>query len=228
MIYNNIVEGIFLNRPNRFIANVIIDGKKEIAHVKNTGRCKEILIEGTKVFLEKSNNPNRKTKYSVISALKGDTLINIDSQVPNTVVYESINNGRIHNFKYITFLKREVKYNDSRFDLYFETKKKKGFIEIKGVTLEVNGLSMFPDAPTTRGTKHVKEMIQAVQEGYCGYIFFLIQIDKINKFTPNINMDKDFSDALIQAKRSGVEILAYNSIVTPTEIAIGEKVQVII
>lgn len=228
MIYNNIVEGIFLNRPNRFIANVIIDGKKEIAHVKNTGRCKEILIEGTKVFLEKSNNPNRKTKYSVISALKGDTLINIDSQVPNTVVYESINNGRIHNFKDITFLKREVKYNDSRFDLYFETKKKKGFIEIKGVTLEVNGLSMFPDAPTTRGTKHVKEMIQAVQEGYCGYIFFLIQIDKINKFTPNINMDKDFSDALIQAKRSGVEILAYNSIVTPTEIAIGEKVQVII
>lgn len=228
MIYNNIVEGIFLNRPNRFIANVIIDGKKEIAHVKNTGRCKEILIEGTKVFLEKSNNPNRKTKYSVISALKGDTLINIDSQVPNTVVYESINNGRIHNFKDITFLKREVKYNDSRFDLYFETKKRKGFIEIKGVTLEVNGLSMFPDAPTTRGTKHVKEMIQAVQEGYCGYIFFLIQIDNINKFTPNANMDKDFSDALIQAKKSGVKILAYNSIVTPTEIAIGEKVQLII
>lgn len=228
MIYNTIVEGIFLNRPNRFIANVIIEGKREIAHVKNTGRCKEILIEGTKVFLEKSNNPNRKTKYSVISALKGDTLINIDSQVPNTVIYESINNGKIHNFKDITFLKREVKYNDSRFDLYFETKKKKGFIEIKGVTLEVNGLSMFPDAPTTRGTKHVKEMIQAVQEGYCGFIFFLIQIDHINKFTPNKIMDKDFSDALIEAKKSGVEILAYNSIVTPTEITIGEKVQVII
>lgn len=228
MIYNNIVEGIFLNRPNRFIANVLIDGKREIAHVKNTGRCREILIEGTKIYLEKSNNTNRKTKYSVISALKGDTLINIDSQAPNVVVYESICNNTIHNFGDVTLLKKEVNYNNSRFDLYFETNKNRGFIEIKGVTLELDGLSMFPDAPTTRGTKHVKEMIRASEEGYIGFIFFLIQIDGIHKFTPNKIMDKNFLDALLKADKSGVKIVAYNSKVKPTEITIGKQVQVII
>lgn len=228
MIYKNIVEGIFINRPNRFIANVLINGKSEIAHVKNTGRCREILIEGTKIFLEKSSNPNRKTKYSVISALKGNMLINIDSQVPNDVVYQSINDGKVHNFNDITLLKKEVTYNNSRFDLYFETNEKKGFIEIKGVTLELDGLSMFPDAPTDRGRKHVEEMIRAVEEGYSGFMFFLIQIDGIHRFTPNRNMDKKFSDSLLKAKKSGVEIIAYNSKVTQDEITLGEQIEVLI
>lgn len=159
MKYNNIYEGIFLERPNRFIANVLIDGKKEKVHVKNTGRCKEILIKGTKVYLEKSNNPNRKTKYSLISAYKGNQLINIDSQVPNKVVFDAVQSNKIEGLNNIKVLKREVTFGNSRFDLYFEKDNEKGFIEVKGVTLEDNGLSLFPDAPTERGTKHIKEMI---------------------------------------------------------------------
>lgn len=228
MIYEDIVEGIFLNRPNRFVANVLIDGKNEKVHVKNTGRCKEILLKGTKVYLEKSNNPNRKTKYSIISAMKGDMLINIDSQVPNTVVYESIINNKINYFNNITLLKREVTYNNSRFDLYYETEEKKGFIEVKGVTLEDNGITMFPDAPTKRGRKHVEDMIKAVEEGYIGSIFFLVQIDNVNLFTPNKKMDKDFYNSLLKASKSGVKIICYNSNVTKNSISIGEEVKVVL
>lgn len=228
MKYNNIYEGVFINRPNRFVANVLINGNMEMVHVKNTGRCKEILVQGTKVYLEKSNNPHRKTKYSIVSAYKGNKLINIDSQVPNDVVFESINSGKIDMFKDIVSLKREVSYGNSRFDLFFERENKKGFIEIKGVTLEVDSLSLFPDAPTERGKKHVDEMVKAVQEGYEGYIFFLIQMDDINFFTPNINMDKNFSESLLTAKKSGVKILAYNSIVTKDEIVLDKQVKVLI
>lgn len=228
MKYKNIYEGIFLNRPNRFIANVVVNGEKERVHVKNTGRCKEILREGTTVFLEKSNNPNRKTKYSLISAIKDDLLINIDSQVPNTVVYESILNNEVEELKNIDLLKREVTYLNSRFDLYFEKGKEKGFIEIKGVTLEVDGLSMFPDAPTERGRKHILEMIKAVEEGYKGYIFFLIQMDNIKTFTPNAVMDEEFAKVLKQAEDKGVNILAYNSIVNKNSIRLNEKVEVLI
>lgn len=228
MKYNNIYEGVFINRPNRFVANVLINGNMEMVHVKNTGRCKEILVQGTKVYLEKSNNPHRKTKYSIVSAYKGNKLINIDSQVPNDVVFESINSGKIDMFKDIVSLKREVSYGNSRFDLFFERENKKGFIEIKGVTLEIDDLSLFPDAPTERGKKHVDEMVKAVQEGYEGYIFFLIQMEGINFFTPNINMDKNFSESLLKAKKSGVKILAYNSIVTRDEIVLDKQVEVLI
>ncbi len=227
MKYKNIHQGIFLNRPNRFIANVIINGKKEKVHVKNTGRCKEILKEGTTVFLEKSNNPNRKTKYSLISAYKDDLLINMDSQVPNAVVYDGIINNKVDELKNIDFLKREVKYSNSRFDLFFEKDIDKGFIEVKGVTLEKNGLALFPDAPTERGTKHVLEMTKAVKEGYKGYIFFLIQINNIKYFTPNTSMDKNFSNALIKAKEKGVNILAYNSIVKKNSIVLNEKIKIL-
>lgn len=228
MKYYNITEGIFVNRPNRFIANVLINGMLEKVHVKNTGRCKEILTKGTKVYLEKSNNPNRKTKYSLISAYKNDLLINIDSQIPNDVVYDSISNNKVDELLSVDFLKREVNYGNSRFDLYYEKGKEKGFIEVKGVTLETNGLSMFPDAPTERGTKHVYEIIKSMNEGYKSYIFFLIQIEGINYFKPNETMDKKFSNALSLAKKEGVNLLAYNSIITKDEISIGKKVEILI
>ncbi|MEY8304635.1 DNA/RNA nuclease SfsA [Anaerosalibacter bizertensis] len=228
MKYNNMCEGIFLERPNRFIANVLIDGKKEKVHVKNTGRCKEILTKGTKVYLEKSNNPNRKTKYSLISAYKEDQLINIDSQVPNKVVFDAIKSNRIKELENIKVLKREVTFGNSRFDLYFEKDNESGFIEVKGVTLENNGLSLFPDAPTERGTKHIKEMIKVVESGLKGYIFFLIQMENIKYFTPNTSMDEKFSNALIEANKKGVNILAYNSIVKEDSIKINEKIEVLI
>lgn len=228
MKYSNIVEGTFVNRPNRFIANVIIDEKPEKVHVRNTGRCKEILKEGTKVYLQKSNNPNRKTKYSLISAYKGNSLINIDSQVPNEVIYTSILSNKVAEIKDVDLLKREVTYGNSRFDLYYEKSNSKGFIEIKGVTLETEGISMFPDAPTERGTKHVLEMIQSLEEGYESYIFFLIQMADVHSFKPNKIMDDKFSTALLKAKNAGVHILAYNSIVTKDQIYLNEKIKVLV
>jgi len=226
--YKNVVEAIFINRPNRFIANVVIDGKLEKVHVKNTGRCKEILTEGTRVYLEKANNPNRKTRYSLISAYKGDLLINIDSQVPNEVVYSSIRENKIEELIDVDILKKEVNYRGSRFDLYYEKGDEKGFIEVKGVTLEIDGLSLFPDAPTERGTRHIREIIQSVEEGYNSYIFFLVQIPEIKFFKPHEEMDKAFSHALLEAKEKGVNILAYNSLVTKDEILLGQRIKVLI
>lgn len=224
MNYKNIVEGIFVKRINRFIADVKINGQKERVHVKNTGRCKEIFQEGAKIYLEKSDNPNRKTGYSLISAYKEDMLINVDSQAPNKVVYEAVKSGEIDYFKDLKVLKKEKTYQKSRFDLYYERKSgEKGFVEIKGVTLEIDGITKFPDAPTTRGTKHVLEMIDAVEEGYEGNIFFLIQMDKVLEFTPNFGMDPDFSNALIKAKKSGVKIHVYNSIVHKNKIIINKR-----
>lgn len=226
--YNNIVEATFIDRPNRFIANVIINNKLEKVHVKNTGRCKEILKKGAKVYLEKSDNPNRKTKYSLISVFKEDMLINIDSQVPNDVVYSSILSNKIPEITDVDLLKREVNYKNSRFDLYFEKENKKGFIEVKGVTLEIGGISLFPDAPTKRGTKHIHDIVSSVEEGYNSFIFFLVQMPNINCFKPNVVVDKEFNDALILAKEEGVNILAYNSIVKPNEIRLGKRIKVII
>lgn len=228
MKYINIVEAIFLNRPNRFIANVLLNGELEKVHVKNTGRCKEILKEGTKVYLEKSNNPNRKTRYSLISAYKDDLLINIDSQVPNEVVYSSILSNKVQELMNVSLLKREVTYGDSRFDLYYEKGEEKGFVEVKGVTLEIDGLSLFPDAPTERGTKHINGIINSIKEGYKSYIFFLVQMPGIKYFKPNDVMDSKFAHALLHAKKEGVHILAYNSLVTKDTIQLNEKIEVLI
>ncbi len=228
MIYNDMVEGIFLERPNRFIAKVLIDDQLETVHVKNTGRCKEILIKDTKIFLQKSSNPNRKTKYSLISAYKDEMLINIDSQVPNEVVYKAITSNKIPELAYLNFLKREQKYKNSRFDIYFEGENRRGFVEVKGVTLEKDGLAMFPDAPTERGRKHVEELIGAVEEGYEGYVFLLIQMNDIIRFTPNDIMDPKFSAALKRSRDEGVHILCYNSHVTAETIDIGHQAEVIL
>lgn len=226
MIYNDIIEGVFLERPNRFIARVLIDGKEEMVHVKNTGRCREILKKGTKIYLEKSKNPSRKTKYSLISAYKDNMLINIDSQVPNNVVYEAIKMNKVAELLNIDYLKKEVQYNNSRFDLYYEKGPIKGYIEVKGVTLEDNGTTMFPDAPTTRGTKHINELIETVKEGYKSYIFFLIQINNVKSFKPNQQTDPNFAEALQSAHKLGVNILCYDSQLTKNEIVIGNKVPI--
>lgn len=228
MKYNEIAEAIFINRPNRFIANVSLNGKIETVHVRNTGRCREILVPGTKVILERSLNQKRKTRYSLISANKGNMLINIDSLSPNAVVYEGLRDGKIHGFNDLRSLKREVFYGNSRFDIFFETSHEKGFVEVKGVTLEKGGIAMFPDAPTERGTKHVNEMIKAVREGYLGYIFFLIQMKNIKYFTPNVAMDADFSSALKTASECGVKILAYDSFITKDEIVVGHEIDVLL
>ena len=226
MKYKKILKGIFLERPNRFVAKILIDGKEETVHVKNTGRCRELLLPRAKVMLEDcSDNPNRKTKYSLISVWKGDMLVNMDSQVPNAVVYQALKENKIPEITDLTKVRREVSFGNSRFDIYFESENQKGFIEVKGVTLEHQGISMFPDAPTERGTKHILEMILATKEGYRGIIFFLVQMKGPHLFRPHWEMDSKFSEALKLAKENGVEILIYDSIVKDNSIEIGKPIE---
>lgn len=224
MKYDNIVKGKFISRPNRFIAHVEINGKEEICHVKNTGRCKELLIPGVNVFLQENDNPNRKTKFSLITVEKENRLINMDSQIPNKVVNEWLENGNL--FKDITLIKPETKYGNSRFDFYVETKEKKIFIEVKGVTLEENGVVRFPDAPTERGVKHVNELCECKKEGYEAYIIFVIQMKGAMYFEPNMKTHKEFGYALKKAKNSGVNILALDCEVTKETIVMGDYVDV--
>lgn len=224
MKYESIVKGKFISRPNRFIAIVEVEGKTETVHVKNTGRCKELLVEGATVFLEKSNNPERKTKYDLIAVYKGDNLINMDSQAPNEMVYEWLALGNL--FSKNAKIKREVTFGDSRFDIYIEEGEKKAFIEVKGVTLENDGVASFPDAPTERGIKHIKELILARERGYDTYIFFVIQMKGVTKFEPSYKNHMEFAKALKEAQDRGVKILAYDSIVTPDKIKIDKPVAV--
>ena len=218
MKYERIVKGIFKNRPNRFIAHIEIEGKEEVVHVKNTGRCKELLTENAKVFCQKSDNPNRKTKFDLISVYKGKRLINMDSQAPNKVFREYLEG---ENFDYI---KAEYTYGSSRIDFYCEKKSKKFLIEVKGVTLENNNVVLFPDAPTDRGVKHIKELIKAQKEGYQSVIAFVIQMDDVKYFTPNIETHKEFAEVLKLAEKSGVTILCLTCSVTETTLNINGKI----
>jgi len=222
MNYNNIVNGEFVNRPNRFIANVIINGKEKICHVKNTGRCKELLIEGATVYLQKADNPNRKTQYDLIAVQKGDRLINMDSQIVNDVAIEFL----FELFDDITFIKPECKYGNSRFDIYVETITEKIFVEVKGVTLENDGIVRFPDAPTQRGVKHLKELQKAVLNGYKAYVLFVVQMDNVKWFEPNRITHPEFAYALKDASENGVQILAYQCEVTPQSIVIKNQIPV--
>lgn len=227
MKYKKVVEGLFINRPNRFIALVLIDGIEETVHVRNTGRCRELLTPYAKILLEDcSHNLNRKTRYSIVAVWKEDVLVNIDSQIPNQVVFDAIKGGAIPSFQNISKVKRESSFKNSRFDMSFENGNEKGFIEVKGVTLEKEGVAMFPDAPTTRGTKHVLEMIEAVKEGYTGAIFFLIQMKDTHVFKLNSQMDPKFSEAIKLAYRNNVDIIAYDSIVSTNDIVIGDKIEI--
>ena len=222
MTYTGIIEGRFIRRLNRFAAEVEIDGKVTLVHVKNTGRCRELFIEGTRVFLEPAANPDRKTKYSLIGLMKGPHTINIDSQVTNQVVFEALQEGKIPEIGGVTYAKREVTYGASRFDIYYETEDAKGFIEVKGVTLETDGLCMFPDAPTERGTKHVRELTQGLKEGYRNYVCFLLQMDYVDTFRPHHERDMAFATALYNGLDQGLGLLIYNSQVTEDGIELGE------
>lgn len=224
MTYNNIKQGVFLSRPNRFIAEISINGQIEIAHVKNTGRCKELLIPNATIFLDESANPKRKTKYDLISVYKDNKLINMDSGAPNKIIAEWILNGNL--FKNINIFKPETTYRNSRFDFYIEADNKKIFIEVKGVTLEENGIVLFPDAPTERGVKHINELCLSLEENYEAYIIFVVQMNNVLYFTPNINTHKDFGIALKRAEKLGVNILAIDCDVTIDSITARKSVDI--
>lgn len=224
MHYEKIVEGIFIARPNRFIAHVEIGGEMVVCHVKNTGRCKELLIPGVRVYLQEADNPNRKTKYDLIGVVKSGVLINMDSQAPNRIVEEWIKKG--HLFSKEAKVRREVTYGQSRFDLYVEDGEKKAFIEVKGVTLEEGGVARFPDAPTQRGVKHIMELVKARQDGYLAYLIFAIQMKGIRYMEPNDLTHPEFGQALREAGRQGVEILAYDSIVRKDTLELDHPIEV--
>ena len=221
MKYSKIVKGKFISRPNRFIANVEIDGKGEIVHVKNTGRCKELLVKGATVYLAESDNPQRKTKYDLVCVEKGDFLVNMDSQIVNDVAYEYL--SRIFP---CASIKREVRYKNSRFDFYIENGKDKIFVEAKGVTLENEGVVSFPDAPTERGVKHLSELISATKEGFLCYALFIVQMEGVKYFVPNDKTHKEFGDTLRLAKQEGVKLLCVDCKIYENEIIPHKEIEI--
>ena len=219
------VPGIFLSRPNRFIASVSIDGKEEICHVKNTGRCKELLLPEAQVWCQHFDSPTRKTKYDLIAVQKGNRLINMDSQAPNATAKEWLLSGGLGK---ITDLRSEVFHGDSRFDFSFQKDGKTCFLEVKGVTLETDGVCAFPDAPTTRGVKHLRGLTAAVAEGFGGYVLFVIQMKDVKYIHPNDATDPAFGAALRQAAAAGVQVLAMDCLVTENTMTIDKPVNVIL
>lgn len=224
MKYENIVQGRFESRPNRFIAYVSIDGKSERVHVKNTGRCRELLTHDAEVFLEKSNNPERSTQYDLVAVRKGRRMINMDSQAPNKAVKEWLSGKEF--FDDVTLVRPETGYGNSRFDFYIETPEDKIFMEVKGVTLEQEDVVLFPDAPSDRAIKHVHELADAVRAGYKAYIMLVVQMEGVKYFTPNRKTHPEFADALIEAKKAGVNIIAYDCLVTKESMTINKPVPV--
>lgn len=224
MKYDNIEKAVFQSRPNRFIAQVELQGHTETVHVKNTGRCRELLIPGTEVILEKSSNPARKTKYDLICVNKSGRWINMDSQVPNKAAAEWIRNGGL--FQEEVMVKTEKTYGNSRFDIYAESERRKAFIEVKGVTLEADNIARFPDAPTERGVKHVEELIRCLEDGYEAYLLFVIQMKGIHRFEPNWDTHHAFGEALQRAQNTGVKLIARDCLVTEDTIEIQDPVEI--
>lgn len=223
MRYENVVPGIFHSRPHRFIAHVEIDGQMQICHVKNTGRCRELLPQGAEVFCQRSDNPNRKTQYDLICVKKGRHIINMDSQAPNIAAGEWLaagGLGRLEN------LRPETVHRNSRFDFSFTKDGKPCFLEVKGVTLEDQGVCAFPDAPTTRGVKHLQELAQTAKEGFGAYVLFVIQMDGVLYLHPNDGTDPTFGQALRQAAAAGVQVLAMDCQVTPSTMALQNPVEI--
>lgn len=259
MKYNKIVKGIFLSRPNRFIAHVLIEAEPHVVHVKNTGRCKELLIEGVTVYLEDFGieSKGRKTRYSIIAVEKTILregkekviLVNMDSQATNKAIGEALASRdlQLPEIKYdLSLIKPEKTFGDSRFDFYIEAEsqekiepldfnrqeherdatKQRAYIEVKGCTLEENGVVRFPDAPTERGVKHIRELCKAVEQGYLAYAIFVIQMKDVYEFRPNDDTHPEFGIALREAKKQGVHVLAYDCVVTKNSMVIGESVEV--
>lgn len=224
MKYGKMKEATFLARPNRFIAHVRLDGKMEVCHVKNTGRCRELLVPGATVYVQETDNPARKTRYDLITVKKGERLVNIDSQIPNKVFAEWLKaSGFIGG---LTLVKPETTYGSSRFDFYLEAGVRRIFAEVKGVTLEEEGVAMFPDAPTERGVKHIEELIRSVQDGYEAMIVFIIQMKEVRCFTPNRRTHAAFGEALSRAKEQGVSVIALDCHVTEDSIAAADFVEI--
>ncbi len=223
MRYSNMVAGTFLSRPNRFIAHVKINGKEEICHVKNTGRCRELLVPGTTVWCQHFDNTNRKTKYDLITVQKGDRLINMDSQAPNAAAKEWLTAGGLGE---ISDLKAETVHADSRFDFSFTKEGRKCFLEVKGVTLENGGVCAFPDAPTERGVKHLKGLTRAAEEGYGAFVLFVIQMENVRYLHPNDATDPAFGAALRQAAHAGVALLAMDCRITEDTMQINAPVDI--
>ncbi len=224
MIYENIRRGIFLDRPNRFIAHVEIDSRMEICHVKNTGRCRELLTHRAPVLVKETDSPARKTKYDLIAVYKGQRLVNMDSSAPNKVFAEWLQKGGL--FQNITLLKPEQHFGGSRFDFYVEGDNRKAFVEVKGVTLEDNGVVRFPDAPTERGVKHLKELAACAKAGFEAYVVFIVQMKDVLYFEPNWTTHRAFGEALREAAGQGVRVLALDCRVTENSITAGDPVEV--
>lgn len=223
MQYQQVKRGLFLARPNRFIAQVELDGKTETVHVKNTGRCRELLVPGATVYVEGSDNPKRKTKYDLIAVEKGSLLINMDAQAPNHLFAEWARAGKFR--ENLTLLRPETTWGNSRFDFYWEDSLgKRGFVEVKGVTLEEEGLALFPDAPTERGVKHLRELAECRAAGYEAAVCFVVQMAGMKGFSPNERTHPDFGAALREARDAGVEILVEGCTVTPEQVEISHTV----
>ena len=223
MRYENMVPGAFRSRPNRFIAHVEINGEDAVCHVKNTGRCKELLTPGAKVWCQLSQNPARKTKYDLIGVQKGHRLINMDSQAPNAAAKEYLLRGGLGQLEN---LRAETFHGDSRFDFSFRKDGKLCFLEVKGVTLESDGICAFPDAPTQRGAKHLKGLAKAAQEGFGAYVLFVIQMEDVKYLHPNDDTDPAFGRALREAVQAGVQVLAVDCSVTEDTMTIKSPVEV--
>ena len=228
MKYGQVIKGQFLSRPNRFVAQVLAEGREQTVHVKNTGRCRELLVPGATVYLEKSSNPARKTAYSLIGVEKGELLINMDSQAPNKVAAEALAavllplrlQGEL------THIRPEYSIGDSRLDFLLETPQEKAVMEVKGVTLEQDGVVLFPDAPTQRDIKHLRELSRLSEEGWRCFLLLVIQMERADYFTPNDAAHPQFGQALRQAKEAGVELLAYTCRVTPDSLALAKPVPI--
>lgn len=223
MRYGEMVEGIFLRRPNRFIAHVLIDGREAVCHVKNTGRCRELLVPGCRVWCEKSKNPARKTAFDLIAVEKGTRIINMDSQAPNAAAGEWLRAGGLGP---VTELRAESFYEDSRFDFSFTLDGRRCYLEVKGVTLENDGVCAFPDAPTLRGAKHLRGLIRAAEEGYGAYVLFVIQMGDVVYLHPNEVTDPAFGDGLRSAAAAGVTVMAMDCYVTPDTMELRRRVEV--
>ena len=224
MEYQHIKQGYFLTRPNRFIAHVELDGEEVVCHVKNTGRCRELLTPRAVVYLEEGDNSNRKTRYDLIGVEKGERKINMDSQAPNQVFGEWARGGGFRSD--LRKLQSETTYGNSRFDFYWESSEKRGFVEVKGVTLEEDGVVLFPDAPTQRGIKHLEELVAAKVAGYDAAVCFVIQMEGVKCFRPNDRTHPEFGAALRKAAQAGVEILAVDCTVERDSLQIRGRVPV--
>ncbi len=224
MQYDNIRRGQFISRPNRFIANILVNGKEEICHVKNTGRCTELLVPGATIFVQEVKNDRRRTKFDLVSVFKGERLVNIDSQIPNNIFREWIESNNY--FPGLSLVKPEYKYRNSRLDYYLEAGDQKIMVEIKGVTLEKDGAAFFPDAPTERGIKHINDLCHAITEGYEAYLIFIIQMKNVLYFAPNRETHPAFADAVLRSVDMGVQLLALDCDVTADSITVGNYVKV--